>query len=184
MERPRVTKYVRISVTALSLTACALLVVLWVRSYWFNDTVVANLLGRNFQANSIEGRLSFATLSRPMATLPKRWVFQSRSIATGESKQQIGKRTYPPLSSYGGRGSRPPNRIKTKPFSVTVTRTPTFVVRGIGMPHWAWLLPIAIAAIALWLPWIRWSKRFSLRTLLIVTTLVAVGLGVVIYLAR
>jgi hypothetical protein len=29
-------------------------------------------------------------------------------------------------------------------------------------------------------PWIRWPKRFSLRTLLITTTLVAVGLGIVV----
>jgi hypothetical protein len=30
-------KYVRIAVTALSLTACVLLVALWVRSYWHFD---------------------------------------------------------------------------------------------------------------------------------------------------
>jgi hypothetical protein len=31
--------YLRIAVTALSLTACVVLVVLWVRSYWWIDTV-------------------------------------------------------------------------------------------------------------------------------------------------
>ena len=42
-------------------------------------------------------------------------------------------------------------------------------------PYWFWLLmPTTIAAIS-WLPW--WSNRFSLRTLLIATTLIAVGLG-------
>jgi hypothetical protein len=29
-------------------------------------------------------------------------------------------------------------------------------------------------------PWIRWIHRFSLRTLLIATTLVAVGLGLIV----
>jgi hypothetical protein len=33
-------------------------------------------------------------------------------------------------------------------------------------------------------PWVRWSKRFSLRTLLIATTLVAVGLGLIVWLSH
>jgi hypothetical protein len=35
-----------------------------------------------------------------------------------------------------------------------------------------------------WLPWIRRSIRFSLRTLLIATTLVAVGLGLIVAMLR
>lgn len=34
------------------------------------------------------------------------------------------------------------------------------------------------------LPWLRWSTRFSLRTLLIVTTLVAMALGFAIWMVR
>jgi hypothetical protein len=49
------------------------------------------------------------------------------------------------------------------------------------MPHWFLLLVSSSAGI---LPWIRWSTRFSLRTLLIATTLVAVGLGLIVYAAR
>ncbi len=37
--------------------------------------------------------------------------------------------------------------------------------------------PFAAIAVA---PWIHWTKRFSLRTLLIATTLVAVGLGLIV----
>ena len=44
-------------------------------------------------------------------------------------------------------------------------------------PDW-FLISIAFCLAAL--PWIRW--RFSLRTLLIATTLVAVGLGVIVWL--
>jgi hypothetical protein len=33
-------------------------------------------------------------------------------------------------------------------------------------------------------PWIRWSRRFTLRTLLIATTLVAVVLGAIVYAVR
>jgi hypothetical protein len=46
-------------------------------------------------------------------------------------------------------------------------------------PHWfAMLTALAIAAT----PWLRW--RFSLRTLLIATTLVAVVLGLIVWLSR
>jgi hypothetical protein len=42
------------------------------------------------------------------------------------------------------------------------------------LPHW--FLAVAATTLA-YVPWLRWSKRFSLRTLLIVTTLVALVLG-------
>jgi hypothetical protein len=50
-----------------------------------------------------------------------------------------------------------------------------------AIPYWLLIMFFAIAAASVW---IRWSKRFSLRTLLIVTTLVAVGLGVVAWAAK
>jgi hypothetical protein len=50
--------------------------------------------------------------------------------------------------------------------------------KGHMVPYWAIVLPSAALASV---PWIRWSKRFSLRTLLIATTLVAVVLGVVVW---
>jgi hypothetical protein len=46
------------------------------------------------------------------------------------------------------------------------------------------LLPIIIALACCFYPWVYWSKRFSLRTLLIATTLVAVVLGLVVWAAR
>jgi len=52
---------------------------------------------------------------------------------------------------------------------------------GIAAPFWL-LVPLTVAlSFASWLPW--WSKRFSLRTLLIATTLVAVVLGLVVWAA-
>jgi hypothetical protein len=47
---------------------------------------------------------------------------------------------------------------------------------GIALPYW--LLVITFAATTT-LPWLRW--RFSLRTLLIATTLVAIVLGLVVW---
>jgi hypothetical protein len=49
--------------------------------------------------------------------------------------------------------------------------------RGVIIPYWA---PIAFFASLGATPWVKWSKRFSLRTLVIATTLVAVMLGVIV----
>ena len=54
------------------------------------------------------------------------------------------------------------------------------IAAGFLCPHWFSLITVAIAA----LPWIRQlSWRFNLRTLLIATTLVAVVLGLAVYMA-
>jgi hypothetical protein len=56
-------------------------------------------------------------------------------------------------------------------------------VKGIAalIPIWsAGMVAFALAVV----PWLRLSKRFSLRTLLITTTLVAVVLGFAVYAAR
>ena len=45
-----------------------------------------------------------------------------------------------------------------------------------SLPHWSLILLAAALATA---PWIRWT--FSLRTLLVATTLIAVALGLVVY---
>ena len=50
---------------------------------------------------------------------------------------------------------------------------------GISIYFW---IPTLIFATITAAPWLRW--RFSLRTLLIATTLLAVVLGLVVYLAR
>jgi hypothetical protein len=50
--------------------------------------------------------------------------------------------------------------------------------KTVRMPHWFIALSITMLASV---PWIRWSKRFSLHTLLIATTLVSVVLGLIVY---
>jgi hypothetical protein len=47
------------------------------------------------------------------------------------------------------------------------------------VPHW--FLALLTATISA-TPWIRWSRRFSLRTLLIATTFLAVVLGLIVAL--
>jgi hypothetical protein len=49
------------------------------------------------------------------------------------------------------------------------------------VPQWFVTVVAVTLAVA---PWLRWSKRFSLRTLLIATTLVAVVLGLIVAILR
>lgn len=57
------------------------------------------------------------------------------------------------------------------------------VWRGVTIfvPHWFLLLLYAALA---FVPWLPWSTRYSLRTLLIVTTLVAAVLGLIVWMAK
>ena len=48
-------------------------------------------------------------------------------------------------------------------------------------PLWC-ILPFLV--MTAWAPWIRWSNRFTLRALLIATTLVAVMLGLIVWSVR
>ena len=68
---------------------------------------------------------------------------------------------------------------------LTVTTAPagryTPMGRGLSIP--TWLAVLATAAFTV-MPWIHWSRRFSLWTLLITTTLVALALGAVVIAAR
>jgi hypothetical protein len=52
---------------------------------------------------------------------------------------------------------------------------------GVSVPHWFLALTCAIMAT---IPWEPWKWKFSLRTLLIATTLVAVVLGLIVARSR
>jgi hypothetical protein len=57
------------------------------------------------------------------------------------------------------------------------------ILNEFGSDIWmpTWVLIVATVTIGV-IPWIHWSKRFSLRTLLIAITAVAVVLGLVMWL--
>ena len=92
-------------------------------------TVTVNLLGRHFQAHSILGRLSVATLNRPIGKV--RWYIQSRPITPQDAQRE----SQFPYFSYTDAPTQP---------------TPEYPFQGrfygVGMPHWAWLLLLMTAA--------------------------------------
>jgi hypothetical protein len=118
-------KYLRIAVTALCLTACVLIVALWVRSYEAKHEISTRIPLGYLEVASHKGRLHVRVFDSEPVTLawPYRTLFK--------------------------------------------------------VHH---LIPALFAAALAAVPWIRWSNRFSLRTLIIATTLVAVGLGFVVLL--
>jgi hypothetical protein len=131
--------------------ACVLLIVLWVRSYWWVDWCQFNSLdGYNFEFVSASGAVQFGVHPARPADM-RGWLRESKVLAE-----------HPMLL-------RAPTWILSSAYSF------------INMPHW-FLLALVAAAIAI--PWINWPKHFSLRTLLIATTLVAVVLGATVWLIR
>jgi len=137
-------KYLRIAVTALSLTACVLLIALWVRSYWRGDLVFRKVSSGWLYANSAMGSVELGIPGPQDWSAPNdvQWTWKSIEINA--------------FATHAG-------------FSVTY-------YGGIVVPHW-FLAFLATATASL--PWIQLRCRFSLRTLLIATTLVAVAMGII-----
>jgi hypothetical protein len=142
-------KYLRIAVTTLSLTACVLLIALWVRSYWRLDILEKRTGFVAVQISSVKGRIAAAHLGPRTYVIGKSYL----SVAAGDAAEWR-KGGVLGFAYYDD----------------------SFVTAFIA-PHW--LLALLSAALAI-IPWISRSWRFSLRSLLIATTLIAVGLGVLV----
>jgi hypothetical protein len=140
---------------------CLLLIVLWVRSYWRWDNFYLELGTK--QATVVatwQGTLQFG-LTGYRTEIPIEWVHRSM-----------------PIEEF---------LIKMK--DILVTENFGLVRLAYSSPQ-EWFvqiriwLPVLFAGALAVLPWIHWSKRFSLRTLLIITTLLAVLLGGIVYTSR
>jgi hypothetical protein len=143
--------------------AISVLIGLWIDSYW-NSTIILRVSSE--RRTSIEnglGRMSLSSTSLPPAVREVSWT----SIRA-------------PMTS----------------IVLDANKAAEAVMHHFAGVHWMflkktwriaashWLLALAMAAIAAapWLPWFR--SHFRLRTLLIATTLVAVVLGLVVWIAR
>jgi hypothetical protein len=145
-------RYLRIAISSLTFTACILLTVLWVRSYWRLDGIVHD-----------RGRHVVAIVTEPGGI-----VFEQDSYASGEI-----------VDRWHLISERLP-AVVPKP----ALRRPAFTWQN--HPDWtAVYLPYpclvlftgAIATIS----WIHWSRTFSLRTLLLITSFVAIALGLIVW---
>jgi hypothetical protein len=139
--------------------ACVLLIVFWVRSYWYLDTGYCQLFqSPTIAAMSVEGRFLIG-VEQPGSS-GTQLGFGSRSL------KAVPREVIPmgmDKSKFG---------FNAKTYAIGwILEAPPCSIVGIGL--------FAVAV-----PWIRWPKHFTLRTLLIATTLVAVVLGLIVWLRR
>jgi hypothetical protein len=143
----------RLAVTALSLMACVLLIAMWVRSLWWQDSV--NIPGtntKNLFVGSRQGRIAISMRS-----------FALNKLVTHHDRIDDPKQVF--VDDLG-------NTARARWIQVLRWRNG---ITELIIPYW--MVAIVAAALAC-LPWLRW--KFSLRTLLIATTLVAAGLGAIV----
>jgi hypothetical protein len=160
MNRSRVFRFLRIGWTIVFQLAFVLLIALWMRSYWRVDSVHCPLRSPSMLiSTSFRGRLSV----RAGKVIP---------YQTGEYPSGWGMHSYSVGNTVPDRGTHP------QPiWRCNIDNYGSYVL----FSHWLPVLVLAAFAGALR---IRTPYRFSLRTLLIATTLVAVGLGLIILSLR
>lgn len=140
--------------------ACLLLLVLWLRSYWWQDGFVHyEPPGRaTISLWSGRGGVSVSTdyyPPFPFSVQPAHWRFYSSVIDPDEQRQSLT-----PFALYANTGGG----------------------SDVLVPFWPPILICAALASLPWFPWLRW--RFSLRTLLFTTTIIAVALGTIVWFSR
>ena len=150
----------RIAFSTTCLIACVLLIVLWIRSYWWLDGAIGPMSPtKTLVLGSSSGRFSVRIDDR----FSRRWQFDHHSLVEFEKLM---------------------NRLRRSSVSF---RFPIFGFTGndFFLAHWFVIIPIAVLGIVSSRPWIRQLHwRFSLRTLLIATTLAAVVLGLIVWAMR
>jgi hypothetical protein len=160
--------------------ACVLLIALWVRSYYRVGLLLwhpTKTLVFDAQSNSgilsasacDDPELAFMTLGWRLISVP--WREELRPKST-DARWHF--ESHPPSKHFD---------CYLFGFKCIFNSTPQVPHFDFGLTAPFWFLVLASAG-AMATPWIRWSNRFSLRTLLIATTLVAVVLGFAVYAAR
>lgn len=151
MDRPRVIRCLRIAWTAVFGVLCVSQIGLWVRSHKIEDRVSGHI-------NSVGVRLYSS----------RGWIvcFKNNAIGPGQYTWSI---------ELGRDYWLAPNDSRLR-FSSPAAFFGKAATSNVSIPHCSL---IAIAVLLALAPWLRY--RFSLRTLLISVTLIAVALGLVMW---
>jgi hypothetical protein len=216
MERARISRFLRVAVTALSLTACGLLIALWVRSYYWLDVVRGQPLNAGVQLVSTEGCL-VCYASWGFDKLP--WLFRSMPEAEIDAAIERQRKVAQLIKQMDAETTkRSPTASNTEQRRIALERVAEVLETlphqererklrrlldgskpwtlpnlyfGFGLgrsnigyviacPYWSLIVVgSALGAVAAK----PISLRFGLRTLLIATALVAVGMGMVVALS-
>jgi hypothetical protein len=150
----RAFRYLRIAFSATCLIACVLFIVLWVRSYWWCDDIVGPV-------GTTQSFCIWSDVGQVGFSLVDH---RLKSLADGG----------PWVFASEWTGNLPPRSRIDIPFLPSWATEHDVVIRD-----WCLVLLMGASVAA---PWCHW--RFSLRTLLIAMTLVAVVLGLVVWSMR
>jgi hypothetical protein len=153
-----VLRYLRIAFSAACLITCVLLIALWTKSHFQRDSL-SWTVGSTSELQIASFRGGVTLISSPYSgSLPIGLYLWTETILTGSTNNLVE----PPIPAKWGVGSR-------------------HIGGGTGVRICYWL-PTTIFAMLAAAPWL--PRNFSLRTLLIATTLVAVVLGLIAYATR
>jgi hypothetical protein len=152
MNRPGLMRGIKITWTVFCGIACVLLIVLWVRSLGAEDRLTGHLSGSHVFR-----------------------IYSSRGCLIYYVPGTLG-----PPNSYAWRSAFgaefwlqvSDSRVASVPRVHLQSQE-----KWITLPYW---LLVGLCAVVTAAPWLRW--RFTLRTLLIATTLIAVALGLIVWL--
>jgi len=156
-------RHLRIVWSAACGIACVLLILLWVRSYWWIDHL--QRLSSTFVSDicPYDGKLVF------------NWSSDAENLELAKlypvTEWHLWART---VESWRGQSAPPLRKRLLQPFSLTLS--PNQLV----IPFWALVILASSFSALPWVPKLRW--QFSLRTLLVVTTLFAAVLGLMFWL--
>jgi len=170
----RVLRYLRIAFSATCLIACVLLIALWMRSYSCLDALKAKPPEPQLSASSANGKLVFERSAAPWRDWDAVYPWELTS-------EDVNERTYlSPLKSEPqySRLNICFSHIEGMQRSL-LNQTFQYDYSYLVVPYY---YPIALTALVAGIIWIPWSLKFSLRTLLIATTLIAGGLGAYVWL--
>ena len=155
-----------------------LLIVLWVRSYWNIDSITVRIpnIGST-SVSSLQGRYLCSKVSEAaMATMTgKAYAYGTQTVQTWSIHSQPIDRLL---------AERIPKLFQLPSFPGFKIRLDANVPSGnvrLVLPHW---FTVGLSTTFSVVPWFALRKSFSLRTLLIATTLIAVVLGLAVWLTK
>ena len=154
------------------LTLCVALMAMWVRSYFAIDSLTGRIAGQNgLVLSSKPGRL-FIHLCTTLPVETPIWSFESETDFHDWDK---------PFSKLWPRSGL--NACVPLGFIwMRMPGGPSGGGQAFTLPYWCLVLTSGLLAIACQMRWPPW--RFNLRTMLFVTTLVAVVMGMITWLDR
>jgi hypothetical protein len=172
MDGPRLTRGLRIAMSAVCGILCVLLIVLWVRSCWRFDQIIHKTSATDYYVavTSARGQAAFGGANEPLLST----IYKRDWIHLGFAMKGVDNKSGSPIPVFAV--DLPNSAILLWPHFKSPFLFGQSTSFELGVPYW--LLVVTAAAFGA-SPWLL--LRFSLRALLIVTTLIALMLGLLIW---